>query len=74
VVQGAVAGLIAAGVLLFLIRSLGGSSELLQMIVDMRIVWAVLAGTVALGVLICVISTLLVVSRVAYISRDDLYY
>lgn len=74
VVQGAVAGLIAAGVLLFLIRSLGGSSELLQMIVDMRIVWAVLAGTVVLGVLICVVSTLLVVSRVAYISRDDLYY
>ena len=74
VVQGAVSGLIAAGVLLILIRSLGGSSELLQMIVDMRIVWAVLAGTVVLGVLICVASTLLVVSRVAYISRDDLYY
>lgn len=74
VVQGAVAGLIAAGVLLLLIRSLGGSSELLQTIVDMRIVWAVLAGTVVLGVLICVLSTLFVVSRVAYISRDDLYY
>ena len=74
VVQGAVSGLIAAGVLLLLIRSLGGSSELLQTIVDMRIVWAVLAGTVVLGVLICVLSTLFVVSRVAYISRDDLYY
>ena len=74
VVQGAVAGLIAAAMLLILIRSLGGSSELLQTIVDMRIVWAVLAGTVVLGVLICVLSTLFVVSRVAYISRDDLYY
>lgn len=74
VVQGAVAGLIAAGVLLLLVRSLGGGSELLQTIVDMRIVWAVLAGTVVLGVLICVLSTLFVVSRVAYISRDDLYY
>lgn len=74
VVQGAVAGLIAAAMLLVLIRSLGGSSELLQTIVDMRIVWAVLAGTVVLGVLICVLSTLFVVSRVAYISRDDLYY
>ena len=73
-VQGAVAGLIAAGMLYGLIRWLGGSSELLQQIVDMRIVWAVMAGTVVLGVLICVLSTLLVVSRVAYISRDDLYY
>ena len=74
VVQGAVAGLIAAGVLYGLIRWLGGSSEFLQTIVDMRIVWGVLAGTVVLGILICVISTLLVVSRVAWISRDDLYY
>jgi Cell division protein len=74
VVQGAVAGLIAAAVLYGLIRWLGGTSELLQTIVDMRIVWAVLAGTVVLGILICVISTLLVVNRVAYISRDDLYY
>ena len=74
VVQGAVAGLIAAGVLYLLIRWLGGNSEFLQLILDMRIVWAVLAGTVVLGVAICVISTLLVVSRVAWISRDDLYY
>ena len=74
VVQGAVAGLIAACVLYALIRSLGGSSEFLQLILDMRIVWAVLAGTVVLGVVICVVSTLLVVRRVAWISRDDLYY
>lgn len=74
VIQGAVAGLIAAGVLYALIRWLGGRSELLQTIVDMDIVWAVLAGTVVLGIVICVVSTLLVVNRVAYISRDDLYY
>ena len=29
---------------------------------------------VLLGILICVVSTLLVVRRVAYISKDDLYY
>ena len=40
----------------------------------MRLVWAVLAGTVLLGILICVVSTLLVVRRVAYFTKDDLYY
>ena len=40
----------------------------------MRLVWLVLLGTVLLGVVICVVSTLLVVRRVAYVSKDDLYY
>ena len=44
------------------------------MILDMKVVWGVLAGTVLLGIIICVVSTLLVVNRVAYISKDDLYY
>ena len=74
VVQGAVAGLIAAGILYGVIRYLSSDSELLNMILDMRLVWAVLAGTVVLGILICVISTLLVVNRVAFSSKDDLYY
>ena len=73
-VQGAVAGLIASGVLYALIRFLSRDSDLLTMLLDMRLVWAVLAGTVLLGVVICVVSTLLVVRRVAYISKDDLYY
>ena len=73
-VQGAVAGLIASGVLYALIRFLSRDSDLLTMLLDMRLVWAVLAGTVLLGVAICVVSTLLVVRRVAYISKDDLYY
>ena len=71
-VQGAVAGLIASAVLYTLIRFLSRDSDLLTMILDMRLVWAVLVGTVLLGVAICVISTLLVVRRVAYISKDDL--
>jgi len=74
VVQGAVAGLIAAGILYGVIRYLSSDSELLNMILDMRLVWAVLAGTVLVGVLICVISTLLVVNRVAFSNKDDLYY
>jgi cell division transport system permease protein len=74
VAQGAVAGLIAAGILYGVIRYLSRDSELLNMILDMRLVWAVLAGTVVVGILICVISTLLVVNRVAFSSKDDLYY
>ncbi len=74
VAQGAVAGMIAAGILYGVIRYLSRDSELLNMILDMRLVWAVLAGTVVVGILICVISTLLVVNRVAFSSKDDLYY
>ena len=74
VVQGAVAGLIAAGILYAVIRYLSSDSDLLSLILDMRLVWAVLAGTVLLGIVICVVSTLLVVNKVAYTSKDDLYY
>lgn len=74
VVQGAVAGLIASGLLYALIRWLSRDSDLLTMLLDMRLVWAVLGGTVLLGILICVISTLMVVGRMAYINKDDLYY
>ena len=74
VIQGAISGLIAAGLLYGGIRWLGRGSDLLAMLFDMRLVWAVLAGTVLLGVVICVVSTLLVVRRVAYFTKDDLYY
>ena len=73
-VQGLVAGLVAAAVIYALVRWLGRGSDLLTSMLDMRLVWASLAGTVLLGVLLCVLSTLIVVSRVAYITKDDLYY
>ena len=74
VLLGAVSGLIASGLLYGVIRYLSRDSDLLTMILDMRLVWAVLAGTVLLGILICVISTLFVVRKVAWLSKDDLYY
>ena len=74
VVQGAVAGVIAVILLYFGIRWAGKGSDLLSSLLDMRLVWLVLAGTVLLGVAICVVSTWLVVRRVAYVSKDDLYY
>ena len=74
VVQGAVAGIIASGILYAIIRYLSRDSDLMGMILDMRLVWAVLVGTVLLGILICVISTAFVVNKVAFGSKDDLYY
>ena len=74
VVQGAVAGVVASGLLYGLLRGVSRGSDIVQQLLDMRLVWAVLAGTVLLGIAICVVSTLLVVRRVAYISKDDLYY
>lgn len=74
VVQGAVAGIIASGILYAIIRYLSCDSDLMGMILDMRLVWAVLVGTVLLGILICVISTAFVVNKVAFGSKDDLYY
>ena len=74
VVQGAISGLIASALLYAGLRLLGRDSGLLALLLDMRLVWLVLVGTVLLGIAICVVSTLLVVNRVAYISKDDLYY
>ena len=65
---------IAATLLYLGIRWAGRGSNLLASLLDMRLVWLVLLGTVLLGVVICVVSTLLVVRRVAYVSKDDLYY
>lgn len=74
VVEGAVSGLVASLLLYALLRYAGHDSALFSSLLDMRLVAAVLGGTVLLGVLICVVSTLMVVNKVAYISKDDLYY
>lgn len=75
IAQGAVAGVMASVALMLVIKYFSsGNTSLLAGILDINAVWAVLAGTVVLGVMICVISTLFVVNKVAYISKDDLYY
>lgn len=74
VIQGAVAGIIAAALLDAGLRWAGRGSDLLASLLDMRLVWLVLVGTILLGIAICVVSTLFVVRRVAYVSKDDLYY
>ena len=74
VAQGAVAGLIASALLYAGIRLSGRGTPLLEALFDHRLMWVVLVGTVLLGIALCVLSTLVVVRRVAYLSKDDLYY
>ena len=74
VAQGTVAGLIASALLYAGIRLSGRGTPLLEALFDHRLMWVVLVGTVLLGIALCVLSTLVVVRRVAYLSKDDLYY
>jgi len=74
VIQGAVSGLLASAIITALVMWLNKGSELFSSIVDMRLVCVVCAGTILAGITICVVSAMLVVSRVAYITKDDLYY
>ena len=43
-------------------------------IVDMKLFLLVCGGVVVLGILLCVVSTWLVVNRLVAASKDDLYY
>lgn len=74
VLEGAASGLLASAVMLGIVAYVKNSSPLLENVIRTDLEVAVLGLTVLLGILICVISTLIVVSRVAYISKDDLYY
>lgn len=74
VVEGAVAGVMACGVIVAAMYSLSRDSEVLNAIFDKQIVALSLVGTLILGIVICVLSTLFVVNKVAYISKDNLYY
>lgn len=73
-VQGAVSGLIAAGILGLLLLYVRRSSELIYSLFNGTVVWLTLAGLVLVGMLICALSAAFVVNRLAYTSKDDLYY
>ncbi len=74
VIQGLVSGLIAVGTLTAVLNRICGKYEILASLFNTRITVFVLSGTILAGVLICVVSTFAVVRRVAYMSKDDLYY
>lgn len=74
ILQGLVAGVLADGVLLLVISRIREKSELLSLVTNPETTRIVLASTILAGILICVISTASVVNKMAYISKDDLYY
>lgn len=74
VIEGAVAGILAGGVMYGVVAYLKKGSPLVGDLIRTDVMLEVLGLTVLLGILICVLSTLIVVRRVAYISKDDLYY
>lgn len=74
ILQGFVAGVLADGVLLLVISRIREKSELLSLVTNPETTRIVLASTILAGILICVISTASVVNKMAYISKDDLYY
>jgi len=74
VLQGLVSSVLAAGMLWALLAALRRSFPELASIVDLRQVLVVCGIVVACGILLCVISTWMVVNRLVATSKDDLYY
>ena len=74
VFQGLISGLFASCVLVALLYVIKEQFAQLFAIFDMGLLVAVLAGTVLLGVLICVVCTFFVMNRLVSLSNDELYY
>lgn len=74
VFQGGVSGLLAAMALSGGIYYVSVKSPLMYSIFDLKVIVITLAGIVLTGIVICMISAAMVVSRLAYSSKDDLYF
>ncbi len=74
VLQGLVSSLLAVGMLWAALEMLRRSFPEMASIVDMKLFLLVCGGVIALGILLCVVSTWLVVNRLVAASKDDLYY
>lgn len=74
VIQGGVSGLLAAATLAGGIYYVSLKSPLLYSIFDLKVIGITLAALVLTGIIICMISASMVVSRLAYSSKDDLYF
>lgn len=72
--QGILSGLLAVLALLGILYLVRSEFEQLFTVFNMKIVAMVLAGTVALGALICLVCTFFVVNRLVSLNNDDLYY
>ena len=74
VLQGLVSSALAVGMLWALMEGLRRSFPELASIVDLNQLLIVCGIVVALGILLCVISTWMVVNRLVAMPKDDLYY
>jgi Cell division protein len=74
VVLGAVSGILADAILVGLLYWVKNSSELLFSIFDMKLVYGVMVSLILLGILICALAAVTVVNKLAYASKDELYY
>ena len=74
VLQGLISSLLAVGMLWAALEMLRSSFPEMASIVDMKLFLLVCGGVVVLGILLCVVSTWLVVNRLVAASKDDLYY
>ena len=74
VLQGLVSSVMAVGMLWALLEALRRSFPELLAIVDLQQLLIVCGIVVACGILLCVISTWMVVNRLVAAPKDDLYY
>lgn len=72
--QGLISSLLAVVGLLFTVYTIRNEFNQLFMIFDMMHLIVLVVSIIALGILICVISTNFVVRRVVSLTSDDLYY
>ncbi|PKP06906.1 MAG: cell division protein FtsX [Bacteroidetes bacterium HGW-Bacteroidetes-5] len=73
-VQGLVSGLISAALLSGVVYLIWQDLPDLYKILDIKMISAVIGSVVALGVLLCVISTFFIVNRLVSMSGDDMFY
>ncbi|MBP1670904.1 MAG: ftsX [Bacteroidetes bacterium] len=72
--QGLISGIISASLLCFLLFLLERDFQQIYQMLDINLIMAVCAGVVVTGILLCLISTYLVVNRLLSLPQDELYY
>ncbi|MCK9627763.1 MAG: permease-like cell division protein FtsX [Bacteroidales bacterium] len=72
--QGIIAGVISSVLLIIVLYVVKKDINQLFVIFDMKLIAAVLIGVILAGVIICMISTWIVVNKLLSVSADEIYY
>ncbi|HBY02052.1 MAG TPA: cell division protein FtsX, partial [Rikenellaceae bacterium] len=72
--QGFISGILSVGMLSFLLYLLNRDFQQIYQMLDFELIIAVCSGIVLTGILLCFISTYLVVGRLLSLPSDELYY